>query len=487
MKKLMDSDFMELDTTDFQDSLDPENLGTRYLALDRFPSWMMDDSPFIYERKSYCDLYEKIWSEEYKDMGVIVVTGSPGIGKSVFAVYIMYEALKKGMKVVVISNRSGMCYIYHPDESVKCCSSIVVSPSLISVLQEKNTLLLVDAATKKSSALPFELCRTIFFSAPSSENLADYEKLSKEVTFHMPVWSLKETLCAHSIYMRLGKDQDLNVIRDRYFTIGGTARFVFGEDVKYKKHLAMTEKAASQTSLSTIRSAKTWDSSKDSHKIFVQEVSGDYSEGTLTFCSKYIQRKVYYCVEANERAEMIKFLRKPKSNDGLSAFRGAIFEEEAHRLLANGGEFKTRELSCDLKEEGFIKLPKSDTFVFSNVNEIAFHLEEFLVPKSCIFESIDSLTARHPDPPCRFAAFQCTVSDKHPIKVEGMETILEALKNLNRPDIYHHKFRLYFVVPQCRFAEFTKKQTYVTLKDTDFTNVPKNVSSIEQYSLCIEL
>ena len=53
----------------------------------------------LYIREAYTELHDLINKAENEKMHV-VITGTPGIGKSLFAVYVLYRALKEGRDVL---------------------------------------------------------------------------------------------------------------------------------------------------------------------------------------------------------------------------------------------------------------------------------------------------------------------------------------------------------------------------------------------------
>lgn len=100
MKKLIAKDVVEdFQRSDFKQlyenhNIDITEVATSVLPIVRYPDWLVAS----FSRRSYLDLYDLIWGE-YKDDNIILVTGSLGIGKSVFALYILYMALKNGIIV----------------------------------------------------------------------------------------------------------------------------------------------------------------------------------------------------------------------------------------------------------------------------------------------------------------------------------------------------------------------------------------------------
>ena len=75
---------------------------------------------------------------------------------------------------------------------------------------------------------------------------------------------------------------------------------------------------------------------------------------------------------------------------------------------------------------------------------------------------LDSLSTDTPP-----AAFQCTVSTNHPVKVKGLQNVLEALKHFK---LDATNFCLYFAVPMDIFHDFRKQKVLSSFYSNSLTS-----------------
>ena len=171
----------------------------------------------------------------------------------------------------------------------------------------------------------------------------------------------------------------------------------------------------------------------------------------MYLASTFVQEYVYEQFSKENRHRLISFISGAVGNPLLSSIRGGLFEAHAHQRLCSGETFKTRLLSDPGPGSGddetddayFGPLATRDV---SHVNDISPGY--YCRPVAKNFESIDSLIAPN-------KLFQITVSDKHPIKHNGLEKLKDKLDSSG-------EIRLYFVVPSDRYSSF-QRQNYVNI------------------------
>ena len=69
-----------------------------FLDIAEYQTMFSTDIKCLYVHQSYLDLH-KLISNDHADTNAII-TGTPGVGKSMFAVYELYLALREGKTVV---------------------------------------------------------------------------------------------------------------------------------------------------------------------------------------------------------------------------------------------------------------------------------------------------------------------------------------------------------------------------------------------------
>jgi len=130
------------------------------------------DVEFLYVRPSYKDLH-KLISTSLAGNNVII-TGTPGAGKSMFALYELYLAIKADKTVVFYHQPSDTTSVF---DKLTNRAFKATPDDVLSYLDEEDTVYLHDSGTK----IPAQ-CRSsgrmLVFSSPERTNFADIEKIS---------------------------------------------------------------------------------------------------------------------------------------------------------------------------------------------------------------------------------------------------------------------------------------------------------------------
>lgn len=418
----------------------------------------------IYVRKAYRDLYRLIYSDTYLHRPILIL-GSPGIGKTVFALYILYRALKDGQTVLFHSGAvTHLQYIFDPTKRVVRVAH-GTSSLLINFVQQPQNLYLYDVGTHDKANYVSGSARAMVFSSPCQANYANLVKHQSFAIFYMPIWTFEEVLFG-SCMEKLSVDETIH----RYSMVGGIPRLIFNKE-KFERNAHEVDVAVQRSKLQSLRNVSKLDMGQESHRIFILDVKNDYSDSELKISTPHIRKRVYDTIMQKKREETRMFIFGSK--DKNTSLRGDLFEEEAHQMLSKGGTFNVRKLSDNEEESVHFSKMEIESFTLKKVPS-----NKFLVPDIPNFPSIDSISTAHTP-----AAFQCTVAPTHPVKVMGLKLVLKALKDAK---ISTTGFRLYFVVPDDKYENF-KKQKYINDKGDPHGAVPRNINAIEQYALCISL
>jgi len=141
----------------------------------------------FYIRESYRAIAQSIKSGRNK----VIITGTPGIGKSIFIIYLFWKLVKEGKRVL---------FIYHPDQVYYDGNGglfyVNTIPSSGDRVFWNDTLwCLFDAKSKEAkdlNALPYELCTFVLSTSPRREMLNDFRKPPVPQVFYMPLWTKAE-------------------------------------------------------------------------------------------------------------------------------------------------------------------------------------------------------------------------------------------------------------------------------------------------------
>lgn len=432
------------------------------------PPWAWKKYTSLYIRDSYKDLHDIIWDILWQTNQNVVVIGNPGIGKSFFAVYELYIALKKRKTVVFQSVPARKTYLFRPSGAVE----ELPYPNA-PTLSETETLLLYDAGTKREPQFSNICNRIIVFSSPCESSYADLLKEGAH-TLCMPTWSMKEIEYCRE-HMKSYSSLKKTTVSKRFMKYGGIARFVLEVDEHIeRRHSEELEQAISLCNTQTLRDVvRSQDRAVQSHKVLHRTVvenddgTTNYYWYSFEFGSKQIEDKVYEEINQKAKLDLMKFLHDSRDETVVATLRGCLFERLAHDLLANGGKFKIRQLFGQ-QEQCTTKVKKREKKNFSELTELNSQENGYFLPTSKTFPAVDAIV------PSIGIALQMTVSTTHPIHAGGLMKVIKACGN-------PAPFRLFFVIPDYIFDDF-KQQKY--------KNIPANISSIgcvRQYALSIPL
>ena len=180
-------------------------------------TFLNEDLPSkLYVRKTYKDLHSLI-HDTYQRHKILVI-GSPGTGKSFFALYELYRLLKDGATIVYECLPFNVFMILTAKNLVYAGSRLSRHNCKVEeLLGNRQTYYLFDAGSVGNTIPYLVKAKTIVFSSPDQRNYVDYQKHSYPKTLYMPVWTRDE----------LNKVADSRVqAQTRYDVWGGIPRYV---------------------------------------------------------------------------------------------------------------------------------------------------------------------------------------------------------------------------------------------------------------------
>ena len=411
----------------FWDSLrgiEPEN---GFLKFHIMPPFFPDGFKALYVRKAYGDLFEIICKKQFRGMAI---TGTPGIGKSMFLFYILWRLANMGVKGAVILHRRadlGLIYVFQKDGGWIALDR----KDILLFLIEPSTWYLTD-----SLLLPVGGAKaiTIVVSSPAEKYYSKFLECSHVAPLHyLPIWSLDELKLVAPLY---NKSED--VVKERFRLIGGLPRFVLETNVNLDAMIdAKIGKMLSKKPMA-IPSAETAGENKLSHRLMHFKVEPPcYTEYKLVIASEYVRKKYSEAFDYQEEQELRHQLSLHKDIPPRASSVGDSFQHYVNRHLSAGGEFSMRSLDGRFEEKMLFRPKESQRFKeFSECTNPGI----YYIPLAKNFSCIDSLIVG-------VGYFQITISRKHDINWEKMKKIKDFMK-MNA---------LYFVVPYTNFEEFKKQ------------------------------
>ena len=326
-----------------------------------------------------------------------VVTGTPGVGKSVFGWYLLYLLRCQGL--TVLFERKGRWYRFSDDEGVQKGRFETFDDA--GYLEDPTAWYLSDPVDRPMETFAGT---TVVLVSPKAIRVNEFMKQAKSVRFYMGVWSLDELLeCQRAIFRGAGRSG----VQDAFRDVGGVARAVFDEDqlTLLKKKMVS---AAESLKLDALRDAIQPDQPPSStnavgdalFKIFQDDTNG-FRECKVAIAGEFAEKSVIEQVSKRGTTAIASWMAVVNSDEKLLAAVGpnvwaSLFEQYAHSVIAGKPGDGGREFEIDTIIDGLGEGPlrlnfdgrreqfRGQTFPGN------FNVSTYYVPKSRNFKSIDS-------------------------------------------------------------------------------------------------
>jgi hypothetical protein len=434
---------------------------------------------FYMNRSAYEELFNSTAEKASQGQKLFILTGSPGIGKSLCSLYFCLQLIvKKLAKYVIMTTTTfeDKTVVWDIAEQKIYKFESGHSKKIVDLLaDEPDAWLLLDGPNKKKVHRDYhlELGKSIWFLSPNKDIIVPLETKSSAKVYYMPPWTLDELkVCNQCLYK-----VKWTVFYERYNYFGGIPRYVFGSF--QDKYQAYVEEALLRSDI--------MDNPEDlakknvfldefSHKLLVILPEGleDYS---LDFVSHETQVRVIEHYRKNASRKLREFLRITQGNPKLGALRGKFFEPHAHDVLCQGGKFSVRNLLSG-EELNFTFAQRACSWYSRGNSTIIYEsntgTNPYSRPRSETqggFDSFDNVYF-----------FQMTVSETKEVNMSFVEENLQDRK-LPAPSENQVTVKLVIVLPDDTFPKFIKP---ASLK-YNTTEAPPWAKYIQQYVLSIPL
>ncbi|CAB1111758.1 unnamed protein product [Ectocarpus sp. CCAP 1310/34] len=295
----------------------------------------------LFIRPCYKDLSELIL-EGVTDgtMDKIVVTGTPGIGKSEFGFYLMY--LLRGQGNTVVLERKDSWFRFS-DEGVTV--GYFYSFRRAGYLYGNSTWYLSDPEDRPKELLGLP---TVVLLSPRKSRVNEFMKQPGSRRFYMPPWCLDELFrCRQAVFPHVPETD----VRERFSKVGGVARAVFDAE-KLKQVCLKMQAAASNMDLNLLQQILS--RSRDDVDQVSTDRSGDallhllpipetgFEEFSVDFASEFAHIVTLGELPKKEFAPLASFVGAAFAHDELgdkvTAERAAGFETIAHKTIGGASE-----------------------------------------------------------------------------------------------------------------------------------------------------
>ena len=370
----------------------------------------------FYVRNCYEEYYNHIMKLLLNPrMKYISLTGTPGIGKSIFYLYFFQRYRRENPNVTIVTASFGK-----DRELLKC---LVFEPGMVEGVKQKEIPDIKDSQHLYDGPPKIQPSdnKMVCFTSPNYKWLDGMEKAANHIPLYLPGWKLQELWEANEL-LELGLD--VLTIEERFLLFGGSARYCLTLNTKfYNRGVKKLEsKAKSIETFDTIKACLDEKAEKSdiSHRIFHFVPSFDEDvpcSFEQVFCSVSIARIVDKSIRDKSESKRNELVHWLNANNKSSTLLGWLFEGYANQTFNAGGTFVLKSLDSDEQctldlKEGDYKPARTDTY-----------------------ESIDGYFFPY--------IFQITRNYHHPVNAKGIENHCELFKVPNPQAL-----KLVFVVPK---------------------------------------
>ena len=394
--------------------------------------------PRLFVRSSYPLYYDSIVKSLNGMLDYISVTGTPGIGKSVFYIYFFQRFREENPSITIVTasfygnRRLKRCYVFHPGS--------MEGKREYSIPQIENCIHLYDGSPDGEP----EYQKMVCFTSPNYSWFNNIRKSEYHARMYMPLWDLEELLAAND---SLGLGLDLDQVSERYDTFGGVARYCLSKNPSfvYRAESELLDNLNEIDNFETIKKMLKFKSRKANviHRIFhmVPEYSAD-SSFAYSFHFRFASEKAVHlfnraCIALDDMNRST-FVRWLKYDSQAKCLVGRLFEAFSIEKLS-------REYSSDVRPLGTLS-PTHKSFTL--------RIEDGQFVKAPMgAESVDGLFQDKNT----VYFFQITTSLSHAVNANGLKFQLKVL-GFNKENYRQLDLRLIFVVPESIAKNFKRQK-----------------------------
>ena len=401
----------------------------------------------LYIRQDYIQIYENIKPYITKPPYHILITGTPGIGKSMFAYYVMWRFIQEND---LVTHRN---FFFQTENNVV----LQFKGNKVILLERFKALMILKSLNKQYILFAdmSDLCEpvisggiTIVFASPNPKRYKEFIKVGFSITQYMDPWNLTEILTVRNkSYPHLTE----NRVRLVYTMFGGVSRFVLEKNVEAEIIMdqAFGSFQGNTNQLTNFMNSKKANDDSITYKLVHYWCNDPINKrhATLRCATEYVAFLFFEKLNI-ENIDNWKYFAEGAKDSDFSTATGNIFQFIVNR------NFPEKDLKYDLKY-----LPYSKSDCTSNITSIIsslstdqyglsfYDLKDLQNHRNAIqkntyyhfrksnFESIDSFAIVDK----YVLGFQITIAKDHRVLAGGLLEFSKCIQNLfpNEKFTYH--------------------------------------------------
>ena len=408
-------------------------------------------------RKSYIRLAELIIKKfsEPGDMKSLLI-GSPGTGKSMFLIFLLYIFVNSENVPILIDfcDMKGFYYngqFYDYESTMKFYSK--------SGIKAFNPIFIYDG---KSEPLNLPLSPTIVASSPRIDRYRDYRK--EKTIFLMPLWKRAEIIRLNSCQTLRERQLTDSELADRFEYAGGVPRVIFLNPRNWEKYRQAVKLAVDDLEPSILAREGEGAIERGPHTVIgVRVDTRNYEFFECCFLSQKIWTEALETLIAKNE-NLIEYVFSKLESLHSTGLLHKAFQYLAMKRLCDA-QLLSLEPINDIAKNLFgnnimeLRLQKASKKVINSLDNVDVNYPEprMWVPTSDGFPVVDYIFTQ-PAPPNSLdrnplvIGFQMTVSSKHPINHACLQRLVDKFRG---------RLILVFALPRTVYSKFKKQNQVV--------------------------
>jgi len=350
-------------------------------------------------------------------MDQMIQPGTPGIGKTFFALFLFFYIRNKYPGATIIWRADQViCYQFSADGKVKLGDRYQFHDAL----HNHSNFYLVDA-----QVLEKQKAYMLHFTSPKKERSNEVVKSRGFTTYFMPIWDQEEIFILWSEAFKdqtdsNGKEFLFQIVKNLLNKWGPIPRSVLAKwnDVSYQQQYScLVGKVNLEKCIDSINNDGMPKDDSISGKIMHLDADSSFTKVIYRFATNELASSLIDKYESETRNNIRNFIVCGRDFPETASFRGHLFEDYSHRKLCKGGSFKVR---CLKENDNVVITEITKKNITERKNNFYTTLEDihedcYNRPRSKSNISVDSFVYEDDN---ALDLYQITISINHGIKVQ---------------------------------------------------------------------
>ena len=371
----------------------------------------------LYVRDCWVEMYEVMEDMLKSGCQRIVVTGTPGIGKSQFLQYCMWRMAQKN-EAFLHETYPQMVHMYSPGNFATHNYNNIPSGLPYLVDMEVEQLPFYDYA--KWSPL-----FTAIFSSPNPYRFKSMVKMDNSVELIMPPWENEEIFDAHKLISKF-RSVDIDLVKSQLAIYGGVPRYVFDKSKEGSRPMKQALRSKGQLVAERMFMVDWVESGKDVDMSYT--ISHMIPEDTVKFTGRLFSPASTFVLENLMETHSAIVFEKVLQIVRMKENAGCLFEFVASRFALADETHNASRLESESASKSS-NSAKSRTFTVGNFVSLPPEWRNGnWMPKQDVLyyqnkvnlQSVDAFTIIDRE----LVFFQLTIGSQHRVKAKGLSDIL---------------------------------------------------------------